>query len=238
MPNQPPKPSFMSMFILEVDQFILTPLSTATLDAEDEETLKQLLVFNITKPPVDGFIAHLTDHTRPISSFTWLDLNDMLIGYQPPNSSHTQRRNYEVALPLLTLCAVYKQSFWFCQLNFSVICPTGGIWGSWFFLWEEPINDCSHVCKECRHKCTQSVLEHGYVSTDTLQMQLSCLCNDFLWDFNRDIGIGTQLYSFMELFSPFQLITLVLQHIKVHYFSSTLPSITLPVYHQTEKISN
>ncbi|XP_051284976.1 FRAS1-related extracellular matrix protein 1a isoform X5 [Dicentrarchus labrax] len=96
MPNQPPKPSFMSMFILEVDQFILTPLSTATLDAEDEETLKQLLVFNITKPPADGFITHLSDHTRPISSFTWLDLNDMLIGYQPPNSSYTQRRNYEV----------------------------------------------------------------------------------------------------------------------------------------------
>ncbi|XP_075943318.1 FRAS1-related extracellular matrix protein 1a [Anarhichas minor] len=94
--NQPPKPSFMSMFILEVDQFILTPLSTATLDTEDEETPKQLLVFNITKPPVDGFIAHLSDHTCPISSFTWLDLNDMLIGYQPPNSSNTQRRNYEM----------------------------------------------------------------------------------------------------------------------------------------------
>ncbi|XP_069576815.1 FRAS1-related extracellular matrix protein 1-like isoform X3 [Brachyistius frenatus] len=96
MPNQPPKMSFMSMFILEVDQFILTPLSTATLNAEDEETPQQLLVFNITKPPVDGFIAHLSDHTRPVSSFTWLDLNNMLIGYQPPNSSHTQRRNYEV----------------------------------------------------------------------------------------------------------------------------------------------
>uniref|UniRef100_A0A667YH99 FRAS1-related extracellular matrix protein 1 n=1 Tax=Myripristis murdjan TaxID=586833 RepID=A0A667YH99_9TELE len=98
VPNQPPKPSFMSMFILEVDQFILTPLSTATLDAEDEETPKQLLVFNITRPPAEGFITHLSDHTRPISSFTWLDLNDMLIGYQPPNSSHTQRRNYEVEL--------------------------------------------------------------------------------------------------------------------------------------------
>ncbi|KAK2852025.1 hypothetical protein Q5P01_008301 [Channa striata] len=96
MPNLPPKPSFMSMFILEVDQFILTPLSTATLDAEDEETPKQHLVFNITKAPMDGFITHLSDHTRPISSFTWLDLNDMLIGYQPPNSSHSQRRNYEV----------------------------------------------------------------------------------------------------------------------------------------------
>uniref|UniRef100_A0A3Q3X746 FRAS1-related extracellular matrix protein 1 n=1 Tax=Mola mola TaxID=94237 RepID=A0A3Q3X746_MOLML len=96
IPNQPPKYSFMSMFILEVDQFILTPLSTATLDAEDEETPKQLLVFNVTKPPADGFITHLSDHTRPISSFTWLDLNDLLIGYQPPNSSHTQRWNYEV----------------------------------------------------------------------------------------------------------------------------------------------
>ncbi|XP_034021139.1 FRAS1-related extracellular matrix protein 1a isoform X2 [Thalassophryne amazonica] len=96
MPNLPPKPFFMSMFILEVDQFILTPLSTATLDAEDEETPRQLLVFNITKPPVEGFFTHLSEHTRPISSFTWLDLNDMLIGYQPPNSSHAQRRNYEV----------------------------------------------------------------------------------------------------------------------------------------------
>ncbi|KAJ0055746.1 hypothetical protein NL108_011334, partial [Boleophthalmus pectinirostris] len=95
MPNQPPKASFMSMFILEVDQFILTPLSTGTLDAEDEETPKQLLVFNVTSPPSEGFITHLSDHTRPVSSFTWLDLNDMLIGYQPPNSSHSQRRNYE-----------------------------------------------------------------------------------------------------------------------------------------------
>ncbi|KAK7175846.1 hypothetical protein R3I93_000187 [Phoxinus phoxinus] len=96
MPNQPPKPAFMSMFILEVDQFILTPLSTATLDAEDDETPKQRLVFNITKPPNEGFITHLSDHTKPISSFSWTDLNDMLISYQPPNSSHTQRRNYEV----------------------------------------------------------------------------------------------------------------------------------------------
>ncbi|XP_065144972.1 FRAS1-related extracellular matrix protein 1a [Paramisgurnus dabryanus] len=94
--NQPPKPAFMSMFILEVDQFILTPLSTATLDAEDDETPKQRLVFNITKSPTEGFITHLSDHTKPISSFTWMDLNDMLIGYQPPNCSHIQRRNYEV----------------------------------------------------------------------------------------------------------------------------------------------
>lgn len=94
--NQPPKPAFMSMFILEVDQFILTPLSTSILDAVDAETPKNRLVFNITKPPNEGFITHLSDHTKSISSFTWVDLNEMLISYQPPNSSHTQRRNYEV----------------------------------------------------------------------------------------------------------------------------------------------
>ncbi|XP_061108114.1 FRAS1-related extracellular matrix protein 1a isoform X1 [Conger conger] len=94
--NQQPRQAFMSTFILEVDQFILTPLTTATLDAEDSETPKPLLVFNISKPPREGFFTHLSDHTRPITSFTWMDLNDMLIAYQPPNSSHTQRRNYEV----------------------------------------------------------------------------------------------------------------------------------------------
>lgn len=86
----------MASFILEVDQFILSPLSTAILDAEDSETHKSLLVFNITKPPKEGFITHLQDHTKPVSSFTWNSLNDMLIAYQPPNSSHTERKNYEV----------------------------------------------------------------------------------------------------------------------------------------------
>ncbi|XP_063770139.1 FRAS1-related extracellular matrix protein 1 isoform X2 [Pseudophryne corroboree] len=96
MPNQIPKAAFMSMFILEVDQFILTPLTTAAVDAEDSETSKPLLIFNITDPPREGFITNLNDHTKPITSFTWRDLNEMLIAYQPPNSSHTERRNLEV----------------------------------------------------------------------------------------------------------------------------------------------
>nr|XP_008101362.1 PREDICTED: FRAS1-related extracellular matrix protein 1 isoform X1 [Anolis carolinensis] len=94
--NQAPQAAFMAMFILEADQFILSPLSTAILDAEDGETPKSLLVFNITKPPEEGFITHLQDHTKPVSSFTWNSLNDMLIAYQPPNRSHSERRNYEV----------------------------------------------------------------------------------------------------------------------------------------------
>ncbi|XP_072367081.1 FRAS1-related extracellular matrix protein 1b [Scyliorhinus torazame] len=96
IPNQQPKAAFMSMYILEVDQFILTPLSIAAVDAQDDETPKDRLVFNITKPPVEGYLTHLDDHTKSITSFSWQDLHEMKIAYQPPNISHTERRNCEV----------------------------------------------------------------------------------------------------------------------------------------------
>ncbi|XP_032156062.1 FRAS1-related extracellular matrix protein 1 isoform X11 [Sapajus apella] len=98
IPNQIPKAAFMAMFILEVDQFILTSLTTSVLDCEEDETPKPLLVFNITKAPLRGYVTHLLDHTRPISSFTWKDLSDIQIAYQPPNSSHSERRHDEVEL--------------------------------------------------------------------------------------------------------------------------------------------
>uniref|UniRef100_A0A4W6CZ86 Fras1 related extracellular matrix 1b n=1 Tax=Lates calcarifer TaxID=8187 RepID=A0A4W6CZ86_LATCA len=91
MQNQPPKAAFMASFILEVDQFILTPLTTAALDAKDHETPQERLVFNVTAPPAEGYITHLDDHTKPIRSFTWLDLHEMKVAYQPPNSSQSQR---------------------------------------------------------------------------------------------------------------------------------------------------
>ncbi|KAF6124411.1 FRAS1 related extracellular matrix 1 [Phyllostomus discolor] len=98
IPNQIPRAAFMAMFILEVDQFILTSLTTSVLDCEEDETPKPLLVFNVTKAPLQGYVTHLWDHTRPVSSFTWKDLSDMQIAYQPPNSSHSERRHYEMEL--------------------------------------------------------------------------------------------------------------------------------------------
>ncbi|KAK2495096.1 hypothetical protein MC885_000941 [Smutsia gigantea] len=98
IPNQTPRAAFMATFILEVDQFILTSLTTAVLDCEEDETPKPLLVFNITKAPLQGYVTHLCDHTRPVSSFTWKDLSAMQIAYQPPNSSHSERRQFEVEL--------------------------------------------------------------------------------------------------------------------------------------------
>ncbi|XP_035502757.2 FRAS1-related extracellular matrix protein 1b isoform X2 [Scophthalmus maximus] len=94
--NQPPQAAFMASFILEVDQFILTPLTTAALDAKDHETPQERLVFNVTVPPPEGYLTHLDDHTKPIGSFTWQDLHEMMVAYQPPNSSQSNRRNYEV----------------------------------------------------------------------------------------------------------------------------------------------
>uniref|UniRef100_A0A673C1D9 Fras1 related extracellular matrix 1b n=1 Tax=Sphaeramia orbicularis TaxID=375764 RepID=A0A673C1D9_9TELE len=95
MQNQPPQAAFMASFILEVDQFILTPLTTATLDAKDHETPQDRLVFNVTAPPQYGYVTHLDDHTKPVTSFTWSDLHEMKVAYQPPNSSQSQRRNFE-----------------------------------------------------------------------------------------------------------------------------------------------
>ncbi|KAM6939195.1 FRAS1-related extracellular matrix protein 1b [Lycodopsis pacificus] len=96
MQNQPPQAAFMASFILEVDQFILTPLTTASLDAKDHETPQERLVFNVSAPPAEGYITNLDDHTKPVASFTWLDLHEMKVAYQPPNSSQSHRRNYEV----------------------------------------------------------------------------------------------------------------------------------------------
>ena len=96
MQNQPPQAAFMASFILEVDQFILTPLTTAALDANDHETPQERLVFNVTVPPPEGYVTHLDDHTKPVGSFTWLDLHEMKVAYQPPNGTQSHRRNYEV----------------------------------------------------------------------------------------------------------------------------------------------
>lgn len=103
MPNQPPQAALMASFILEVDQFILTPLTTAALDANDHETPREKLVFNVTVPPAEGYITHLDDHTKSIGSFSWLDLYEMKVAYQPPNTSQSQRRNLQVQEATLTL---------------------------------------------------------------------------------------------------------------------------------------
>nr|XP_018668634.1 FRAS1-related extracellular matrix protein 1 isoform X2 [Ciona intestinalis] len=95
-PNQPPKPSFTNMYILEVDQFVLTNILPMTVSAMDGETNNERLIFNITKPPADGFITHLNDESKQIDSFLQEDLQSLQIAYQPPNISYPERHSFVV----------------------------------------------------------------------------------------------------------------------------------------------
>lgn len=108
----------MSMFILEIDEFILTPVTIVTLDAEDEETLRERLVFNISKPPPQGYITHLEDHSKAITSFMWKDLSDTKVAFQPPSISYSERQNYEMRYGLLMFFSPLSlQACIFLQLN-------------------------------------------------------------------------------------------------------------------------
>lgn len=132
--------AFMALFVLEVDQFILTPLTTSVLDCEEDETPKPLLVFNVTKAPLQGYVTHLLDHTRPISSFTWEDLSGMQVAYQPPNGSCPERRHYKVRrrggrapslvdfkyvfeslLPSTPVYSVSQRRLDFCKSQFDIV---------------------------------------------------------------------------------------------------------------------
>lgn len=97
-PNLPPKASFSGMYLMDVDQFIITAITPAVLSATDSETPYEELVFNISKPlhPQQGSLVHLSDHTRPITSFRQADLNSFSIAYKPPTKSFKERQMFEV----------------------------------------------------------------------------------------------------------------------------------------------
>ena len=96
--NSPPRSSFMSMYMMDVDQFVLSSIIPGIISAEDYETPNSLLVYNITKPPGldQGYFVSTDDHTTEITSFLQDDLENHRIAYQPPNSSFIERRIYEV----------------------------------------------------------------------------------------------------------------------------------------------
>ncbi|WAR22721.1 FREM1-like protein [Mya arenaria] len=96
--NSPPRSSYMSTYMNEVDQYILTTIIPGVISAEDYETPDNLLVYNITKPPDpdQGYFVHLDDPVMEITSFIQDDLDNHKIAYQPPNSTVSERRIYEV----------------------------------------------------------------------------------------------------------------------------------------------
>lgn len=92
--NTAPKPSFVSMMMMEISQFVMTALTPDMLAAEDAESDPDELIFNITSPLSyeEGYIVSTDDRNLPITSFYQRDLRDLKIAYKPPSlDSDTER---------------------------------------------------------------------------------------------------------------------------------------------------
>ena len=94
--NAPPQASFLNMYMMDVDQFVLSTIVPGVISAEDYETRSRELVFNISRPFGDGqgFLVHLDNHAKPIFSFMQDDLDNHRIAYRPPSVSYPDQRVY------------------------------------------------------------------------------------------------------------------------------------------------
>lgn len=96
--NTAPKPSFVAMMMMEVDQFVMTAITTDMLAAEDAESNPDELIFNITSPLSieEGYIVSTDDRNLPITSFYQGDLKDLKIAYKPPAVDSDTERIFQI----------------------------------------------------------------------------------------------------------------------------------------------
>ncbi|XP_077421790.1 FRAS1-related extracellular matrix protein 2b isoform X2 [Vanacampus margaritifer] len=96
--NTPPKPSFVAMMMMEVDQFVMTALTGDMLAAEDAESDPDELIFNITSPLSyeEGYVVSTDDRNLPITSFYQGDLKDFKIAYKPPAVDSDSERIFQL----------------------------------------------------------------------------------------------------------------------------------------------
>ncbi|KAG9348448.1 hypothetical protein JZ751_002183, partial [Albula glossodonta] len=96
--NNAPKPSFVAMMMMEVDQFVMTAITPDMLAAEDIESDPDDLIFNITSPLSfeEGYIVSTDDRNLPITSFYQGDLKDLKIAYKPPSVDSDTERIFQI----------------------------------------------------------------------------------------------------------------------------------------------
>ena len=96
--NTAPKPSFVAMMMMEVDQFVMTAITPDMLGAEDTESDPDDLIFNITSPLSfeEGYIVSTDDKNLPITSFYQGDLKDLKIAYKPPSEDSDTERIFQI----------------------------------------------------------------------------------------------------------------------------------------------
>ncbi|XP_015235836.1 PREDICTED: FRAS1-related extracellular matrix protein 2 [Cyprinodon variegatus] len=113
--NTPPKPSFVSMMMMEVSQFVMTALTPDMLAAEDTESDPEELIFNITSPLSyeEGYIVSTDDRNLPISSFYQRDLQDLKIAYVPPSLDSDSERIFQLELEVIDTEGAVSDTFAF-----------------------------------------------------------------------------------------------------------------------------
>ncbi|KAM6270253.1 FRAS1-related extracellular matrix protein 3 [Porphyrio hochstetteri] len=119
--NVPPKPSFLALLMMEVDQFALTALTLDMLAAEDLETPPDLLVFNITSswpsdPGQQGFLLSTDDSSHPLVAFSQQEVRELKIAYQPPTLDSDKERLFQVEMEVLDADGASSEPFAFVIL--------------------------------------------------------------------------------------------------------------------------
>ncbi|XP_051542064.1 FRAS1-related extracellular matrix protein 2-like isoform X3 [Myxocyprinus asiaticus] len=101
--NTPPRPSFVAMMMMEIDQFVMTALTPDMLAAEDTESNPDYLIFNITSPLSfeEGYIVSTDDRNLPITSFYQRDLKDLNIAYKPPSLDSDTERIFQIEFEVI-----------------------------------------------------------------------------------------------------------------------------------------
>ncbi|KAM8897925.1 FRAS1-related extracellular matrix protein 2a [Spinachia spinachia] len=113
--NTPPKPSFVSMMMMEISQFVMTALTPDMLSAEDTESDPDELIFNITSPLSyeEGYIVSTDDRNLPITSFYQRDLRDLKIAYKPPSLDSDTERIFQLEFEVVDTDGAVSDPFAF-----------------------------------------------------------------------------------------------------------------------------
>ncbi|XP_056418856.1 FRAS1-related extracellular matrix protein 3 [Hyla sarda] len=114
--NTAPRPSFVSMLMMEVDQFVLTALTLEMLAAEDLESDPGDLIFNLTSyldAETSGYLVSTDDQNLPITSFYQRDLTELRIAYQPPSSESWLERILQLEMQVIDTEGASSETFAF-----------------------------------------------------------------------------------------------------------------------------
>ncbi|XP_051993005.1 FRAS1-related extracellular matrix protein 2-like isoform X2 [Xyrauchen texanus] len=113
--NTQPKPSFISMMMMEIDQFVMTAITSDMLAAEDVESNSDELIFNITSPLgyQQGYIISTDDQNQPITSFYQKDMKDLKIAYKPPSEDSDVERIFQIEFEIVDTDGAVSDPFAF-----------------------------------------------------------------------------------------------------------------------------